>query len=175
MLEAIAERVARLADKDAITDLLHLYCEALDSMELERLHGVFASDCLVEFGADPRLNARSATALVAALARLWRWRRTSHHLSNIRIVFDGPDAADAVSYVIAWHERPDLTTATLYGVYRDRLGRTADGWRILRRRQEMNGADAGFLVGIFPAARRSAPPGWVAPAIDRPPSPDVRD
>jgi hypothetical protein len=30
----------------------------------------------------------------------------------------------------------------------------------------MNGSDAGFTVGIFPASRRPPPAGWRAPAID---------
>ncbi|MCZ8108512.1 MAG: nuclear transport factor 2 family protein [Burkholderiales bacterium] len=166
----MTEIAARVADRLAIADLLHTYCESLDSMDLDRLRAVFALDCEVAFGPDVRLNANGVEALVAALARLWRWRRTSHHLSNIRITFDDPDSADVVSYVIAWHERPDLSTATLYGVYRDRVVRTPDGWRIAARRQEMNGADSGFSVGIFPAARRPPPDGWVAPEIDVPPA-----
>lgn len=155
-------------DRWAIADLLHVYCEALDSMDLERLRSVFTADCTVAFGADERLNAAGVERLIAALSRLWRWRRTSHHLSNVRIVFEGADAADVVSYVIAWHERPDRSTATLYGVYRDRAVRTPSGWRIAARRQEMNGADAGFSVGIFPARRFPPPEGWVAPQIDGP-------
>ncbi len=166
----LTEVTTPVADRLAIADLLHAYCESLDSMDLDRLRAVFAPDCEVAFGPDVRLNANGVEALVAALARLWRWRRTSHHLSNVRITFDDPDSADVVSYVIAWHERPDLSTATLYGVYRDRVVRTPDGWRIAARRQEMNGADAGFSVGIFPAARRPPPDGWVAPEIDVPPA-----
>ena len=77
--------------------------------------------------------------------------------------------AVANSYVIAWHERPDGTTATVFGQYEDKLLRTQDGWRLTRRRQTMNGNDKGFTVNLFPAERREPPAGWVAPIIDRPP------
>ena len=164
----MTETAARANDRWAIADVLHVYCEALDSMDLERLRLVFTDDCEVAFGPDERLNAAGVERLIAALSRLWRWARTSHHLSNVRIEFDDAHSATVVSYVIAWHERPDRTTATLYGVYRDRVVRTPSGWRIAARRQEMNGADAGFSVGIFPAERRPPPEGWVAPQIDRP-------
>lgn len=164
----MTEAVAGAEDRWAIADLLHVYCEALDSMDLDRLRSVFTADCEVAFGPDERLNAAGVDRLIAALSRLWRWRRTSHHLSNVRIDFDGANAAEVVSYVIAWHERSDRSTATLYGVYRDRLVRTASGWRISTRRQEMNGADAGFSVGIFPAMRLPPPEGWVAPQVDEP-------
>lgn len=164
----MTEAVAGVEDRWAIADLLNVYCEALDSMDLDRLRSVFTADCAVAFGPNERLNAEGVDRLIAALSRLWRWRRTSHHLSNVRIVFDGANAAEVVSYVIAWHERPDRSTATLYGVYRDRVVRTSLGWRISTRRQEMNGADAGFSVGIFPATRRPPPAGWVAPHIDGP-------
>lgn len=150
-----------LADRAAITDLLHAYCRALDEMDLDAIAALFTEDCVVSYG--PSLESRGAARLVADLARLWRWRRTSHHLSNVTIRVDG-DGAEAESYVIAWHEAPDGRTATLFGQYRDRLVRTGQGWRIARRTQLMNGNDAGFTVGIHPLPRRAPPDGWTAPA-----------
>lgn len=159
--------VRQLADRQAIADVLCAYCRALDEMDLPGLSRLFTADCRVEFGPDERLNSHGSAALEASLARLWRWRRTSHHLSNITVTFSGPDVAHANSYVIAWHERPDRSTATLWGQYRDELRRTPEGWRIAHRRQVMNGSDAGFTVGIHPLERRPPPPGWVDPGIDR--------
>jgi 3-phenylpropionate/cinnamic acid dioxygenase small subunit len=158
--------VRGLVDRQAIADVLHAYCRALDEMDLAAIPSLFTADCAVSYGPDPRLETRGAEALAAALARLWRWARTSHHLSNVEVEFDGPDAARAVSYVVAWHERPDGTTATLYGIYRDRLVRADGGWRVAERRQEMNGADAGFTLGLHRRARRPPPPGWTPPDID---------
>lgn len=149
-----------LADRAAITDLLHAYCRALDEMDLGAIPALFTEDCVVSYG--PRLESRGAARLAADLARLWRWRRTSHHLSNIVVRVEG-DRAEAASYVLAWHEAPDGRTATLFGQYRDRLVRTAQGWRIAERTQLMNGNDAGFTVGIHPLPRRPPPEGWTPP------------
>ena len=151
-------------DRVAIHDLLVDYCLHLDRMDLAALAALFTPDCQVIYGPDPNLTAQGAVALEASLARMWRWKRTAHHLSNVRLWADGHDSARAESYVIAWHERPDGTTATIYGRYLDRLRRTPDGWRIAMRQMQMNGADAGFRVAIPQAPRHPPPPGWVAPA-----------
>jgi len=159
--------IRQLMDEREIKYLLNEYCRALDLMDLSLLDGVFAQDCIVEFGPDERLNSTGLKQVKTALQRLWRWSRTSHHLSNVQIAFDGADRANAVSYVIAWHERADHTAATIYGQYHDQLERTGLGWRISSRTMYMNGCDAGFTVDIHPFPRKSAPEGWVAPQIDR--------
>lgn len=150
-------------DKILIGEVLSGYCRMLDTMALENVDAYFTEDCSVEFGADPRLNAQGSTDLASKLSRLWRWRRTAHHLSNVEIQFSDQDRASAMSYVLAWHQQDDGTTAILYGVYRDTLIRTEKGWRISHRRQEMNGSEPAFPIGIFPAERRPPPPGWTVP------------
>lgn len=159
----------RIDDRQAITGVLVDYCFYLDRMELDSLADLFTAGCLVEFGPDDRLNSRGRDALAKSLQRMWRWRRTSHHLSNVRIEFAGPDEARATSYVLAWHERSDGSTATVYGQYLDRFERREGRWRIAGRRMLMNGSDKGFTVNLFPLERRPAPKGWVAPDVDRPP------
>ena len=153
------QMLQRLLDERDIAHLLNEYCRALDLMDLSIFEHVFAQDCEVEFGPDERLNSRGLDGVRASLERLWRWQRTSHHLSNIQIRFDGDDEASSTSYVIAWHERADGSTATIYGQYHDRLTRTPEGWRIARRVMYMNGADAGFTVDIHPFPRRQPPDG----------------
>jgi 3-phenylpropionate/cinnamic acid dioxygenase small subunit len=152
------------ADRAAIGDLLIDYCRHLDRMDLAALAGLFTADCQVTYGPDPKLSASGRTALEASLARMWRWSRTAHHLSNLRIWPGAEGTALAESYVHAWHERPDGATATIFGRYLDKLVRTPQGWRIEERRMEMNGADAGFRVAIPQAPRHAPPAGWVAPA-----------
>jgi uncharacterized protein (TIGR02246 family) len=163
-----ASALQRLHDRDEIAFVLNEYCRALDAMDLEGVAALFCEDCVVEYGPEDRLTSRGRAAIRKALERLWRWKRTSHHLSNIQISFRDDDEADARSYVMAWHERPDGTTATVYGQYEDRLKREAGHWRLSRRRQMMNGSDRGFTVNLFRAPRRDPPPEWVAPDIDNP-------
>jgi len=156
----------RLADRQAITDVLVQYCRALDLMDLPALVALFTDDCVVEYGSGEFLRSRGSEALQKSLARMWRWSRTSHHLSNVLIRFEGEDDAVSSSYVHAWHERPDGSTATIFGQYRDRFVRRDQGWRISERRMFMNGCDAGFTVNINRLDRAPPPPGWTAPDID---------
>lgn len=160
-------------DHFAIHDLLVDYCLHLDRMDLAALSALFTTDCVVVYGPDPKLMAQGAKALEASLARMWRWTRTAHHLSNVRISPEGAQDARSESCVTAWHERPDGSTATIYGRYLDRLVRTPDGWRICERRMEMNGSDAGFRVAIPQAPRHPPPAGWAPPAgLDGPDTPE---
>jgi ketosteroid isomerase-like protein len=154
-------------DRQAIADVLVEYCLALDRMDLPRLAALFTDECSVEYGPEPALRSQGAAALQESLQRMWRWQRTSHHLSNVLVEFTGPDAARVVSYVHAWHERADGTIATILGQYQDRFLRLGNHWRIAERRMEMMGSDAGFKVNIFPFDRIAAPEDWVAPDIDR--------
>ena len=161
-------RIERLVDRQEIADLLTEYCRALDLMDLAAIARVFTADCRVEYGPEERLQSQGAEGVAKSLERMWRWARTSHHLSNIQVEFESADAARAVSYVIAWHERPDGSTATVLGQYHDRLRRTDAGWRIAERRMLMNGNTEGFTVNLYGTPRRPAPAGWIAPNIDRP-------
>lgn len=157
----------RLCDREEIAFLMNEYCRALDAMDLDAIAAIFTEDCVVEYGPEDRLKSYGRAAIHKGLERLWRWKRTSHHLSNIQISFSGNDEASANSYIIAWHERPDGGTATVWGQYQDSFVRLPEGWRLARRKQTMNGNDAGFTVNLFPSERRRPPAGWVAPVIDR--------
>lgn len=156
----------RSADRQAIADVLVEYCCALDLMDLPALAALFTDDCVVEYGPGEFLQSHGSAALAKSLERMWRWSRTSHHLSNVLIRFDGRDAAFCRSYVHAWHERPDGSTATIFGQYHDRFVRQEQLWRIAERRMLMNGCDAGFTVNINRLERMPPPPGWKAPDMD---------
>ncbi len=142
-------RLNDLDDKQAIAEVLYAYCAHLDRMDLDTLAALFTADCVVDYGPGPRLQSHGADGLRHDLARMWRWARTSHHLSNVMVNLEGDGVhAGATCYVIAWHERPDGSTATMMGRYQDRLVKEDGRWRISRRRQELTGNDAGFDVNI---------------------------
>jgi ketosteroid isomerase-like protein len=147
--------LAELRDRQEITDLIYEYCRALDAMDLDALVALFTADCVVDYG--PQIRSEGATALRRDLARMWRWARTSHHSGGVQIRFDDSDSASVCSYVLAWHEAPDGSTATMMGQYHDQVRRTAGGWRIATRRQLLTGNDAGFTVGINRFERRPDP------------------
>ena len=154
----IEQYVLDLRDKQAITELLFAYCAYLDRMDLDALASLFTDDCHVDYGPEEHMRSSGSQQLRRDLTRMWRWKRTSHHLSNVMISLDGDNRhADAPSYVIAWHERPDGSTATMLGRYQDRVVRVGEQWRIAQRRQELTGNDASFDVRINPFVRLDPP------------------
>ena len=86
---AAEDRLGDLEDKQAITEVLYAYCAHLDRMDLDALAALFTADCVVEYGPEPRLQSRGSDGLRRDLARMWRWARTSHHLSNVMVTLDG--------------------------------------------------------------------------------------
>ena len=155
--------VRRLVERQAITDILIEYCTALDRMDLGRLAALFTEDCVVEYGPEEWLQSRGREALERSLARMWRWSRTSHHLSNVQMDFRDDDEAFVRSYVHAWHEGSDGSSATILGQYHDRFVRGEAGWRIAQRRMVMNGCDAAFRVNINRFERIPPPVDWEPP------------
>ena len=84
-----ASRLRQLSDRDEIAFVLNEYCRALDAMDLDAVASLFCADCVVEYGPEERLQSRGRVALRKGLERLWRWTRTSHHMSNIQVSFGG--------------------------------------------------------------------------------------
>lgn len=158
--------VEHILDHLRIEQALIAYCVHLDRMELTSVADLFSEDCIVDFGNNPHLKSNGRKHLAKSLERMWRWTRTSHHLSNVLIEFADRDTARCTSYVHAWHERADGSTATVLGQYKDVLLRVSGHWLIHRRRMVMNGCDAGFTVPV-PSLNRLPPPvGWIAPEVD---------
>ncbi len=143
----------RMCDRQEITDMLHQYCVGMDKLDMDKLAGCFTDDGLLSIGPEPRLESRGASVIREAMKRMGRFSRSSHHLSNIQISFDGPEAADVNSYILAWHETLDGKTGTMMGQYVDRFVRTTAGWRISVRRLEMSGNDSGFETNVHRADR----------------------
>lgn len=115
------------------------YARWADLNQPERQAATFAADGRVSYHPGEWVAGRAALTdtLRTALAR---YARTSHHVSNIEIDFDGPDTATAQSAVIAWHRRHDGSEWTLYGRYVDRWTRTEQGWRLAARELRAAGA-----------------------------------
>jgi 3-phenylpropionate/cinnamic acid dioxygenase small subunit len=153
-----------LVHHHAIATVLAAYCRCLDEMDLPALGACFTNDCEVIYGEGRLLRSSGRDALVGDLARMWRYARTSHHLSNVEIKLDGERAANVCSYVLAWHEKADGTRAVMMGRYVDLFVRTeTSGWQISRRELLMQGQDGDFPFAM-PLILRAAPPsGWVAP------------
>ena len=114
----------QLLDRQEIMAVMAAYTRCADMNQPERQAEVFVQDCQVKYHLTDWIVGRGALieALRMALAR---YSKTSHHLGNIEIDFEGPDSAAAQSAVIAWHRRHDGSEWTLYGRYIDRWTRTS--------------------------------------------------
>ena len=125
----------RLDDRAAITDQMFRYARATDWLETDRHRDVFISDCV--FASPHSGDVHGVDAVVEwmnhALAPI---EATQHLIGNISITFASDDAADAVSYVQAWHRfrEPERADMILWGEYHDRWVRIDGTWRIAERR-----------------------------------------
>ncbi len=126
--------MSRANDRMDIADLVTRYAWALDARDWELLRTVFTPGCQVQYPGSPHLDGFEQVWRFCERA-LKRYRATQHLLGNIQADVDG-DSATAATYLQAVHvafleEGGDIFI--LGGIYRDRLVRTDDGWRIAER------------------------------------------
>jgi len=123
-----------LADKDAIRELLHLYCIGSDRMDAALVESVFHADARLHYGyfdGGPKdLSAFSSRFLA-------RFSGTHHSLTNFIIRLDG-QSARSLSYITALHSggtRKDGSRYDMlgYGRYVDLLQKRNGMWRIAER------------------------------------------
>lgn len=121
------------SDRHAIIGVLNSYASCLDTRDWAGLDEVFDPDATAEYGA--RLEGRSAI-VESIRGFLGGCGPSQHLLGNYEIHLDG-DAAQAVTKARVIHvgagSRAGLTPYEAIGVYRDRLLRRPDGWRITHR------------------------------------------
>ncbi len=124
--------VRMLEDRHAIADLIHAYCDHFDRNEPEAVAALFTADAEVDYGPEvATIVGADAIASAIAVGLQTTFSATSHHVSNIRLTFHGPDRARAVSYLYAWHRYCDGSPdGELWGRYRHRFERTGAGWQI---------------------------------------------
>jgi ketosteroid isomerase-like protein len=150
------ERILReLLDRRAIEDLIHDYCERFDRNDPEGVAALFTAEAQIDYNPDTPTLTGGQLAESVAVGLREVFAATSHHVSNIQISFDGADEARALSYVYAWHRYhaggPD---GYLWGRYRHRFLRTANGWRITALRLEGAGTQDFHRARMHPIGRR---------------------
>jgi ketosteroid isomerase-like protein len=130
------DELQALADRLEIDDLITRYATAIDNRDFDLLDTVFTADADLDYEevGQFRGNREAFKAWMAEVAPIFEmWL---HHATNRAITLDG-DSATAVSYLlnpVVLKGRPGVLTEG--GRYHDRLERTADGWRIVARREE---------------------------------------
>jgi len=120
-------------DRHEISDLLVRYATGIDSRDWPLFRTVFTDDCHLDYGeigvwngVDEVTDFMDQTHAMAA--------HTMHRLTNQAIAVGG-DKASARTYVDAVIMFGDNQAGVnALGFYDDEIVRTADGWRIARRR-----------------------------------------
>lgn len=161
MTEKSDEEIAReLQDRVEITEVLHLFARACDDLDFKTLSECFTEDCRWDYGpgAGPpvtgRANVEAFVGQAFSRSELTddsevrvRIKGTSHHVTNVMIDFDGPDAARSEAYVFTWHEMPDGGSGLVWGRWRDRFRRTDEGWRIAERKMYVAATENYYAIG----------------------------
>ena len=118
-------------DREQIIDLYRTYARALDQRRFELLRTVFTDDVVADYGFGP---VEGIDQLVVFMVDSHREiTNTRHRTLDFEIAVDGRAATCRAS------KRNTLTVGSgdpsvVVGQYVDELVRTADGWRISRRR-----------------------------------------
>jgi ketosteroid isomerase-like protein len=151
-----ADAVRELVDRQAIADLIHAYCFHFDNNEPDAVAALFTDDATVDYGPEaPTIVGSAAIATTIAVGLEKTFAATSHHVSNIQIVFEGPASARSVTYLYAWHRYVDGSPdGELWGRYRHRFVRTDAGWRISELRLEAAGMVDFHRATMHPIGRR---------------------
>jgi SnoaL-like domain len=117
-------------DREAITALLHRYCDHLDAGEWEPL-----ADLFVEAGvlSSPRRTARSRAEIVEFMRHMETLHtpQSGRHVIGTPIIsIDGDRAYVATALVFIDLDQGEIA---LTGTYLDRLTRRGSGWRFEQR------------------------------------------
>lgn len=121
-----------------VIDVLHRFARGLDTRNFPLYRSVFADEIELDYSSYRAENVGRwrADDWVARAARLFPgFHATMHSISNPIAVIDG-EVAELTAYVQAHHVVVvDGVTRSyvIAGMYRDRLARTADSWRITHK------------------------------------------
>lgn len=120
-------------DRQDISDLLVRYATGIDRRDWPLFRTVFTDDCELDYGEIGRWNGVGEVTDFMDKTHAMAGH-TLHRLSNQVIAVDG-DKATARTYVDAVIMFGDNQAGVnAWGFYDDEVVRTADGWRIARRR-----------------------------------------
>jgi len=117
-------------DKDAIRELLHLYCFHMDEGHFGPLGALFTHDG--EWIAPYRTAVGPDNITAWLVESVPGSPRRMHYVMNSVIQVTGDTAAAQSNYLVMV-EGPDGPVPSVCGSYIDTLARTGDGWRFRRR------------------------------------------
>jgi 3-phenylpropionate/cinnamic acid dioxygenase small subunit len=128
-----------LADRMEIDDLLTRYATAVDTRDWDLYQTVFTPDAVIDYTSSGGIRG-GLTEVTKWLSDALSGFSMSQHLVTNRDIRLTGDTATSHSYFYnpMGRTKRDGTLALMFvgGYYRDRLRRTAEGWRIAERIQD---------------------------------------
>jgi uncharacterized protein (TIGR02246 family) len=132
----------QLLDRQAVADVMSHYASAIDERDMERFERLFLPDVdVVGFGRKPLAGVSAWSEFVTKA--LDGFEATQHMLGPQLAEISG-DVADARTDLQAIHrmKAPPGEIFTLWGTYRTRMQRQADGtWKIARHELVVRATD----------------------------------
>ncbi len=137
---SIAGQIAapdELANRLAITEILHSHCRGLDRSDADCLKGVYWPEAEVDYGAFKGSAHQFADLVIMALTE--HYESTQHSITNTLIQFEGDATAKTESYVTARHLIATGSDEMVFSKrYLDRLERRGDCWKLIHRQVVMD-------------------------------------
>jgi hypothetical protein len=129
-----ADVLQDMADRQAITDLIHRYCRSVDRLDVPLGRSIWHEDAIADYG-EAVYQGDGRGVIDHICAQHLRTLHHSHQVSNILIDLDG-DRAGSESYVTATlrvRQGEQLKQMTVWGRYIDRWSRRNQRWGLDRR------------------------------------------
>lgn len=132
-VEALAARLQRLEDLEAIRQVFVDYGFYLDHGRFDDYASLFADDGEILMG--PMGRAKGPDAIKAMMAKTLEGRvgMSFHIITNPIIELDGDTATSDVTWVVANRGADGKPVVGMYGRHKDTLVRTDKGWKFRRR------------------------------------------
>lgn len=116
-----------LPERQAAADVIIRYGSSLDERDWQRLSTCFLPDVTSLLAGGPVMTSYAELEEAVRFA-LGNYQTTHHHIAGVEVDVDG-DTARLRANLVATHIQ-DGPPFVVGGVYRERLVRTEDGWRI---------------------------------------------
>jgi hypothetical protein len=131
----------KLQDRIALEDLAIEYANAIDARQWDRLDRVFLADARIDYSATGGIDAPYAEIKPWLAKSLSFFRSSMHLMGNFQFEVSGDQATGRVACYNPMVIRNLMgigTRTVVFGIwYHDAYVRSAGGWRIAHRRQEL--------------------------------------
>ena len=143
-----------LLDREAIRELVHAYCRAVDRRDFAWLRTLYHPDAIDDH--TPYFNG-PASEFIDQLPQIMAVNRvTSHQVTNLLVALDG-DRAEGEVGVLAYHlmdTEQGPVDFLVGGRYLDHYVRSGRGWQFMRRKIVLDWSER-KPSGFDPAVARS--------------------